>query len=472
MTLESHTHTPAPRLDPGDHAPAPRDPPNAVGRGGSGRDRLIAAVFVLTALGLLTAAGTRPVEAGLFVPIIAASVALLYGIGAVGVWFRLRWAWGLAIFLILLGILVSLAALAGLLVQINDARAAAVALNWPVIATRVGLMAAAVAAQALILRHLSGWEVAPASLALPYVAPALAAVGVFSLYPIAYNVGLSVTNRNLFRFEACPEGLLGFETCPSQGFVFAGLANYAQLLGNLQSDFVVVMTRSVVFTAICVVLFFVIGLMLALLIDSPLVRGRVWQRVALIVPWAVPFYISALVWRFFFNGEFGTINNLLRVMGWTDPPAWLSQPTTAFGAVVLINVWMTYPFFMTIILGALQAIPRDLYEAADVDGASWFQKLRRITLPMIRPAIMPGVVLSALLTFKLFESVWMVTSGGPFSGSGTGATEIVMVYAYRQAFQLFNYGYTSAFAVLLFILLFAATVFTLRYTRITRAVSE
>ena len=127
---------------------------------------------------------------------------------------------------------------------------------------------------------------------------------------------------------------------------------------------------------------------------------------------------------------------------------------------------------MTIILGALQSIPQNLYEAAEVDGAGWWYKLRRITLPLIRPAVMPGIVLSALATFKLFDTVWMVTSGGPFTGKNTGATEIVMVYAYRQAFQLFNFGYISAFAVLVFVLLFGATLVNLRFARITQDIYQ
>ena len=231
-------------------------------------------------------------------------------------------------------------------------------------------------------------------------------------------------------------------------------------------DFVVVMSRTTIWTIICVSLFFVVGLMLALILNSPHIKAKGMWRTLIIVPWAIPYYISALTWKFFFNGEFGVINNILRQLGWENPPTWLNDPTLAFAALVIINLWMSFPFFTTIILGALQSIPKEMYEASEVDGANWRQQLGGITLPLIRPAIIPAVILSALTTFKLFESVWMVTKGGPFGSARTGATEIVMVFAYNQAFQKFNFGYISAFAVILFILLFAVTIWQVRQSRL------
>ncbi len=436
-------------------------------------DWILAGLFAVAGVSLLILAGVRLADdAGLLlIATVAASILCLAS--AVGLWFRWRWAWGLIVFLCILIVIGVVVALGVLLAQVNEARQAGQALNLLGILSRLILFGGVIVLPLVIIRYLSrNWPVPASALALPYIGPTLLGILLFSVYPIVYNVGLSFTNRNLFRFQPCPEGMLGFETCPSKGFVFAGLLNYLKLLGDLRSDFVIVMARSLLWTVICVTLFLILGLVLALILNSPLVKGRAIYRVVLIVPWAIPFYISALVWKFFFNGEFGTINNLLRTVGWAAPPTWLNQPATAFGAVVIINLWMSYPFFMTIILGALQAIPQDLYEAAEADGANWWQKLRLVTLPLIRPAIIPGVVLSALTTFKLFETVWMVTAGGPFTGSKTGATEIVMVYAYRQAFQLFNYGYISAFAVVLFIILFAATMFNLRFARITRGVYE
>jgi arabinogalactan oligomer/maltooligosaccharide transport system permease protein len=141
--------------------------------------------------------------------------------------------------------------------------------------------------------------------------------------------------------------------------------------------------------------------------------------------------------------------------------------------VVIVNLWMSYPFFMVVILGALQSIPREQYEAADVDGASWWDKLTNITLPLVRPAIMPAIVLSSITTFQMFNTVFLITAGGPLVGAGKpGVTEFVMVYAYKQVYQSRAYGRMGAFAVIIFILLFLATLYSLRVTRITKGAYE
>lgn len=402
-------------------------------------------------------------------------IAFLAGFGYIAVicavFRQWRWVHPLAQFLaIVVGVTV-LFALGELVSQVNAIRQAGQKISVLGVSSRLFVILLLLTLQiAILLRLPRQRTISKTRLVLTYTGPALLAVLVFNVYPILYNIGISFTNRNLFRFRPCPEGLIGFSTCPSKGFVLAGLPNYAKLFGSLNSDFFVVIGRSAVWTGVCVALFFIVGLGMALLLNNNRLRGRSIYRTLLIVPWAIPFYISALIWKFFFNGEFGTINNLLRALGWASPPVWLNQPATAFLAVVVINVWMSYPFFMTLILGAMQSIPLELYEAAHVDGANAWFRLWHITLPLIRPAVLPGVVLSALTTFKLFDTVWMVTSGGPFAGGATGTTEIVMVYAYRQAFQLFNYGYISAFAVLVFILLFVVTLFNLRFLGITRSI--
>jgi arabinogalactan oligomer/maltooligosaccharide transport system permease protein len=372
-------------------------------------------------------------------------------------------------------------------------------------------------------------------LVLAYIGPTLVGVFIFSIIPILYNIFLSFTNRNNFRFNPCPEGIFqSTGKCPSKGYVWVWFEQYKKLFADIvkpdvltalfwlafvvvffvlvyklsqqllgkrtelapglaglagalpatailwlilpmreslkaiqqSGDFFVVMGRTTIWTVVCVTLFFLVGLTLALVLNNDHIKGKGMWRTLIIVPWAIPFYISALTWKFFFNGQFGTINNLLRAAGWPDPPSWLQVPVLAFAALVIINLWMSFPFFTTIILGALQSIPKDLYEAAEVDGANGWNKLNAVTLPLIRPALIPAIILSALTTFKLFETVWMVTKGGPFTAANTGTTEIVMVYAYNQAFQKFNYGYISAFAVVLFILLFAATIFQVRQSHL------
>ncbi|MBM3153195.1 MAG: sugar ABC transporter permease [Chloroflexi bacterium] len=264
---------------------------------------------------------------------------------------------------------------------------------------------------------------------------------------------------------------LGIALTVLLAFVFNARANL-ELIGK-SGDFLVVNLHSVIYVAICIPLFLLLALSLALLLNVPDLPGRTFFRVALIVPWAASTVaiMMSLVWRFFFQ-ELGTINQLLEAIGLEGKP-WLQDPTWAFAVVIIANVWYSYPFFMVTILGALQSIPVELYEAAEVDGASWWRWLTGITLPLIRPAIIPAIVLSSITTFQMFGTVWAITGGGPTRGAGTpGATEMVMVFAYKQVFQTQAYARMGAFAVIMFIVLFGATLYSLRVSRITRGAYE
>jgi arabinogalactan oligomer/maltooligosaccharide transport system permease protein len=193
----------------------------------------------------------------------------------------------------------------------------------------------------------------------------------------------------------------------------------------------------------------------------------------LIVPWAASTVaiMMSLVWQFFFRGQ-GTINQILNIVN-IKGPTYLNNDIWAFFIVVLVNLWYTYPFFMVTILGGLQSIPGDLYEAAEMDGAGKWRQLMSITLPLLRPTILPIIVLSTLTTYKVDAVVWGITQGGPIKGAGIpGATEFVMVHAYKQIFQTQAFGRMGAFAVILFVALFAATLYSLRITRITEGAFE
>jgi len=238
-------------------------------------------------------------------------------------------------------------------------------------------------------------------------------------------------------------------------------------------DFFVVTFRSLLYVLLCIPLFFIVGLALALLLNVPDLPGRTFFRVILIVPWAASTVaiMMSLVWKFFFQDQ-GLINSVLELLGKTGQ-AWLQDPKWAWFAIVLTNVWYSYPFFMVTILGALQSIPAELYEAAEVDGASWWQRLFSITLPLLRPAVIPVIVLSSITTFQMFGTVWAITGGGPTRGAGApGATELVMIYAYKQVFQTSAYGRMGAFAVIMFVFLFGATLYSLRISRITKGAYE
>ena len=248
-------------------------------------------------------------------------------------------------------------------------------------------------------------------------------------------------------------------------FRFVGLQNFASIL--FAQDYPITDPLSFYFTlgvttmwTLCnVVLHVSIGMAIAMLLRDPWMKLRGFYRVLLIVPWAIPNYITALIWKGMFNKQFGAINGLLELLG-LEPVGWFSQFWTAFAANLCTNTWLGFPFMMVVTLGALQAIPRDLEEAAEVDGASRFQRFRHVVLPLLRPALLPAVILGTIWTFNQFNIVYLVSAGEP-----DGGTEILISEAYRWAFSReAQYGYAAAYAVLIFAVL-------LLYTRITDRIS-
>jgi arabinogalactan oligomer/maltooligosaccharide transport system permease protein len=259
--------------------------------------------------------------------------------------------------------------------------------------------------------------------------------------------------------------------------LIAWLINALGAIDLLQtdSDFFVVVFRTILFVIITVPINYIFGLALALILNTEYIKGRTFFRTIMIIPWAAStmFIIMSLVWQFFFR-DVGVINQILKIFNVTGP-TWLNNPTMAFAIIILVNLWFSFPFCFNIILGALQSIPADQYEAAEMDGATYWQQLMNITLPLIRPAVVPAIVLSAIGAggFQMFGTVWAITSGGPSRGAGVpGATELVMVYAYKQVFQFNAYAKAGAFAVIIFIFLFIMTVYSLRITRITKGAYE
>jgi arabinogalactan oligomer/maltooligosaccharide transport system permease protein len=203
-----------------------------------------------------------------------------------------------------------------------------------------------------------------------------------------------------------------------------------------------------------------IGLFLALLLKDPLLKFKGVYRVLLIIPWAVPNYITALMWKGMFHQQFGAINGLLVALG-LEPVSWFTRFSTAFAANVATNTWLGFPFMMVVALGALQSIPQELYEAAEVDGASRWTQFRRITLPLLKPAMLPAVILGSVWTFNMFNIIYLVSGGEP-----GGGTDILVSESFRWAFQRNQqYGFAAAYSVLIFVVLLGWSSFTRRLTR-------
>ncbi|HEY2511725.1 MAG TPA: extracellular solute-binding protein [Polyangiaceae bacterium] len=235
---------------------------------------------------------------------------------------------------------------------------------------------------------------------------------------------------------------------------YVGLANYAAILtarsGPLfaHGSFYATLLVTVLWTVVNVALHLALGLLLGVALSRPLLRLRAVYRVLLILPWAVPSYVTALAWKGMFHRQFGAINAVLRALG-AEPVSWFSHFSTAFAANVATNAWLGFPFMMVVVLGALTSIPKDVLEAAEVDGATRWQRFRLVTLPLLGPTLLPAVILGAVWTFNMFNVVFLVSGGDPDE-----TTDILVSEAYRWAFTRdAQYGYAAAYAVLIFLLL-------------------
>ena len=236
--------------------------------------------------------------------------------------------------------------------------------------------------------------------------------------------------------------------------MYVGLTNYREILtargGSLlaHGSFYLTLLVTIAWTLANVTLHVAIGLTLGVALSRPLLRMKALYRVLLILPWAVPSYVTALAWKGMFHRQFGAINAILKSLG-VEPVSWFSHFSTAFAANVTTNVWLGFPFMMVVTLGALTSIPKDVLEAAEVDGATRWQRFRLVTFPLLKPALLPAVVLGAVWTFNMFNVVFLVSGGEP-----DGTTDILISEAYRWAFtRNAQYGYAAAYAVLIFLLL-------------------
>jgi arabinogalactan oligomer/maltooligosaccharide transport system permease protein len=222
---------------------------------------------------------------------------------------------------------------------------------------------------------------------------------------------------------------------------------------------------TIVWTVTNVTLGVTSGLILALILNTRGLKLRPLYRVLLILPWAMPNYITALIWRGMFHQQFGVINQAVQLFGGT-PLAWFDKPFTAFLTVLATNGWLSFPFMMVVSLGALQSIPGEIYEAARIDGATRWQQFRTITLPSLRPALIPAIILSVIWTFNMFNIIYLVTQGEPGS-----ATEILITQSYKFAFEKYRYGYAAAYSTVIFAILLVYGTLQSRITKATEAIA-
>lgn len=242
---------------------------------------------------------------------------------------------------------------------------------------------------------------------------------------------------------------------------FIGLKNFIELANSayFRSTFL----RTIVWTVGSVSLKFFLGLGGALLFYG-IKRGKVVLRTLLMPAWAVPLSISAIVWGWMYNGQFGLINGILLRLGLISKPVeFLAHPMTAFPAALINDVWKGTPFMVLIILSGLQAVPQDLYDAAKVDGASAYQRFFYVTLPQIKNTLLISTLLSTIWTFNSFDIIWTMTGGGPLN-----ATTTLVISAYKKTFGSFHLGEASAVSVIIFFVLVIAAYFYARNIELKR----
>ena len=238
---------------------------------------------------------------------------------------------------------------------------------------------------------------------------------------------------------------------------YIGVENFAAVITDplVRQPFLRAFVWTITFAASTVLISFAIGLFLAKLLDKPKFRLKKMYRSLLVVPYAIPGFLSLLVFRGLLNDQYGLINKLLPF----DPP-WLFDPWWARASVILVSVWLTTPYFLLVCMGALQAIPAELVEAARVDGATRWQVFKKVTLPLLLVVVTPLLIASFAYNFNNFNNIFLLTGGGPTSSdqSVAGATDILISYTYKLAFEAGkgqDYGLASAISIYIFFIVAA-----------------
>lgn len=314
------------------------------------------------------------------------------------------------------------------------------------------------------------------ALAYTLLSPAALGILTFLIYPLAFNVLLAFSDLHggsnstfncyspiaqgaeckldhLYGLDYAKENFLKVFFRVRDGEIQRddnGNPILGRLLRTADSTFPVLLGRTVVWTAVNVFFHVLGGLALALVMNQKL-RFKGIYRSLIVIPWAIPTVIVGLTWRQEFHADFGFVNQILTTLG-MQKVNWLSDPTSAFIAVIFVNVWLGIPFYMVMLLGGLQSIPGDYYEAASMDGANAWNRFKSITMPLLRPIMIPAITLDVIWTFNQLNVVYLVTRGGP-----SESTNILVSALYNAAFgesATFELGFASAFSIVIFIILF------------------
>jgi trehalose/maltose transport system permease protein len=273
--------------------------------------------------------------------------------------------------------------------------------------------------------------------------PALAVVAFVAIYPLGKTVYYSFTNQ---------EFLAGIE--PTK---WVGLQNYRELWHD--SIFRTAIWTTIKFTLITVGFEFVLGMIIALVVNSSF-KGRGAMRAVMLVPWAIPTVVAAQMWKWMYDDVYGVINDAgVRLHILSHPYAWISEPSTALASVCAVDIWKTTPFVALLLLAGLQVIPRDLYEAAEVDGATKLQQFWRITLPLLRPAILVTLIFRTLDALRVFDVFYVFFGNRP-------DTQTMAIYDQATIVGDGHVGYGSAISVAIFLIIGLFVVIYVTFMRV------
>ena len=278
-----------------------------------------------------------------------------------------------------------------------------------------------------------------------FIAPALIVIGVFFLLPVVAALLLSLTDFDIYAVASLSNAR------------FVALGNYSRLLHT--PDFWRALWNTLYFALVGGPLSIVVSLAAALLVNAKLVRFRTFFRTALFAPFVTTLVAVAIVWRYLYHPQYGILNYILGRVG-IHPIDWLGDPHWAMPAIILMAVWKNFGYNMLIFIAGLQAIPDDLYEAAELDGANAWQRFRTVTLPMLGPTLVFVAVITMIGYFQLFAEPYVMTRGGPLR-----ATTSLVLLMYEEGFRWWRMGYAAALAFVLFAVIMAATLVQLRLQR-------
>ena len=258
-------------------------------------------------------------------------------------------------------------------------------------------------------------------------------------------------------FTLARMSLYDIEPLRHVGEYFIGLKNYLKILQD--EELLHALLQTVIWTFGSVILQFILGITAALILNESF-RTRSLARALLLIPWAMPSVAGALSWKWMYHAQYGLINYILMSLHLVSQNVnWLGDANLATLAAIITNAWRGFPFMMLMLLAGIQNISKELYEAAAVDGATFFTQVRYIVMPLLTPVIFIVTLLSGIWTFNNFTYIYILTGGGP-----AGKTEILVTYVYKNGFEYFHFGYAAALSVVLFIIVF---LMSLGYVRLS-----